>query len=294
MLNRLALRICTVEALRGRTYAGANVFDSRQATIDEIAFEVDAAPKPMPTISVYTDDGHFRPGDRSLFNVSGDHRHNVGFQRLVIEIVLTQRMVVTDDSGAVMRNPDGSVLTELIVLDTDPTIEFYLDIIERQVSNCLMVAGNAWSEMWKGFVLDIGDHESKRGQGARDAMRFSGRQKTIHVKMPNEFAPGQAITPLWQGFFDLCTADADLAKLVPQMRAALLGAPLTDDWDQTQAQFGLTTGETRAMGFGPPQLAIGGPRRWRSPTIFPTPSLTFTHVSLTGIDVPPTPAASGS
>lgn len=132
MLNRLALRLATVRALRGHTLVGTHVYDSEIAPIDEIAAE-----RPRPFIVVYTDDASFRHGDRDLFATVGDNRVESGFQKLVIEIGVTQRMQILDDEGD--RRDDA------VQPQTDPALEFNIDLIERQVLAALMNPVTAWA-----------------------------------------------------------------------------------------------------------------------------------------------------
>lgn len=247
MLNRLALRLATVRALRGRTLAGDNVLDSDMAPIEDIALEY-----PQPVIVVYTDDGKFMSSGRDLFVTSGDARVDVGFQSLVIEIVITQRMTMRDDDGNTIEGAVPPVL--------DAALEFNLDIIERQIYAALMDADPAapWAEMWRRFVFGIGDRDSQRGSSKQDGLRLAGRQIKLSVTMPRDPAPGAPVGPLWSSFLALAATDAGLTPLLPMINACLAGTPLPPGL-QTARKFGLTRHETDSFLLTPPGPPAAAP-----------------------------------
>lgn len=247
MLTRFALRAATVRALRGRTLVGRAVRDSEIAPIDDVAAE-----HPTPFIVVYTDDGKFTATGRDLFATSGDSRVDVGYQHLVIEIAVTQRMRI--------RGEDGEERDDVVHPALDAALEFNVDLIERQIMCALQAAeaDSPWSEMWRQLVLDIGDRHSQRGSSMRDGVRFAGRQITLSVRLPREPAPGAPRAPIWQRFLTLAAADVDLAPLVPQLEAALAGTP-QPEWAQIARTFGLSKGEAAALHLMPPGPPAAAP-----------------------------------
>lgn len=247
MLNRLALRIATVRALRGKTFAGNNVRDSELAPVDDVA-----AVSPRPVIIVYTDDGKFAGAGRDLFSTSGDSRVDVGYQHLLIETLITQRMQMRDDDGELI---DGTVPPVL-----DAALALNLDLMERQVVAALMDTSPdaEWAEMWRGFALDVGDRDSQLGSSMRDGIRFAGRQMKLSVKLPREPRPGDTIGPLWTRFLALAAGESDLEPVVGVIQSALVGAAL-DDWLEISGRYGLTRAEARAMQIAPPAAAEDDP-----------------------------------
>jgi hypothetical protein len=243
MLNRLALRLATVRALRGRTLAGANVRDSEMAPIADVAND-----EMMPLIVVYTDDGKFTSMGRDLFATVGDARVDVGFQNLIIEIAITQRMQIRDDNGDMIVGAIPPVL--------DAALECNIDFIEREVYSALMDADPSavWSSMWQGFAPHVGERDSQRGSLKQDGVRLAGRQIRLAVKLPRDPTPGAPIGPLWSRFLALATADAELATLVPMLERLLAGTPLPP-WRQTMRTYGINVGEARAMLIAPPPAA---------------------------------------
>lgn len=243
MLARLALRLATVQALRGRTLAGASVRDSELSPIDEVG-----AAEAAPVVVVYTDDGNFSAAGRDLFACQGDGRVEFGYQQLVIEIALTKRMK--------FRAEDGLEVEDVLPPALDPALAFALDLIERQIYCALMdtAPGAVWAEMWRRLAIDVGDRVSQLGNAKHEGLRVAGRQIRLSVRLPRDPAPGAAAGPLWTDFMALVAATPDLAPLVPALTAALAGTPVTD-WRQTARTYGLTGGEARAMLIAPPPPA---------------------------------------
>ncbi|MCF6199265.1 MAG: hypothetical protein L3J67_07695 [Hyphomicrobiaceae bacterium] len=239
MLNRLALRLCTVRALRGKTFAGQNVLDSEHGAIDELATE-----QPKPFIIVYTDDASYSVLRRDLFGTGGSDRVDSGTQKLVIEIGITQRMVIDKDE-------DGTPIAEAVSLRTNSSMELTLDLIERQVKMALMDTRDEaqWAEMWRRFAIEIKDQDSQRGASARDGLRFAGRQISLSVELPKDPLPG-AIGLLWQSFLGLAESDADLAQVVPALRKEL-SDPGLNDYQAIRGSYGLTKDEAKALQIEP-------------------------------------------
>lgn len=238
MLNRLALRLATVRALRGRTLADERVYDSEHGAIDEVAVE-----RPLPFIVVYTDDAQLHHGDRDLWSTSGNKRVGSGYQKLVIEIAMTQRMRVTGENGEPVA---GAVQPE-----TDAAMEFNLDVVERQIIAALMDPQSPWAEMWREIVDHVGDRQSQRGVSLRDGVRFAGRQITLDVQLMKDPVPGAPLGPIWTRFLALASDDPTLAPVVPALEALLVGRELSD-WQIGRSAYGLTLDETRALLVAPP------------------------------------------
>lgn len=256
MLNRLALRLATVRALRGRTLAGHNVFDSMQAAIDDVAVE-----HPTPVMLVYTDDGQWAIFDRNLYSTSGNGRVGSGEQRLIIEMAVTQRMVVPQydpETGQPMFSEDGQLLVneQAVPLVTDANLEATLDILERQVLVALMDGeSHPWTDMWKQFAVSIAERTSDRGASARDGVRFAGRQLTLSINLAAEPIPGPRLPgSTWHNFMILAATDASLRPLLPTIEAALAGTPPVDAAAELRQILGISDGESASLGYE----AIGG------------------------------------
>lgn len=232
-LQRLAHRLATVAALRGRTLAGAAVRDSAIPPIDVMAGE-----ERRPFIAVYTDDS-----SRSLRglvpNTSG------GTLAIVIEIGVTAQM----ENDA-----------EWVIPTTDAGMEIRLDAIERQIEIILQLnlsgegyrsapvdESNVWAAMWR--RLHHGDPEVKsiRGASAEKGVRFAGRQYTIEVKPYAEPPFGPAATGLWADFLALLAADPEFGPLEPMIRALIEADAPPFDWETTMRALYLTQAEADAL-----------------------------------------------
>lgn len=235
MLNALALRLATVQALRGRTYAGDAVLDSEQSAIDELATD-----RPTPVIIVYTDRSNATPGKVDLFATEGDGRVESGWTELLIEIVVTQRMQILDDEG----QPHETAVQPF----TDASLAATLNIIERQVKRVLMDPRPTapWSGIWRRFVNVLSENEADLGMSQRDGVRFAGRQIKLRCQLHRDPMPGVAPGPNWVDFLALAAAVPGLAPLVPVIEAELAGDDL-EPWQIEQMLGGLSLYTARAL-----------------------------------------------
>jgi len=200
---REALRLATVQALRGATLVGDRVRDSAHGPVEDWAGEAPTE-KPFPEVIVYTDDSSFVPsnlGPRDL--LSG------GTVDLVIEIVMTQKMEVIIQGG------DGETAWEWGVPHLDAAMEFTIAYIERQIALALHNPTNRWAEVWGKFALSISERKSRRGTWMRDGVRAAGRQIILSVEVPRDPAPGDDPVSLWTAFLDAAKETGALAAIVP-------------------------------------------------------------------------------
>lgn len=227
-LQRLAHRLATVAALRGRTLAGAAVRDSAIPPIDAMAGD-----ERRPFVSVYTDDG-----GRALRGLVPDT--SGGTLAIVIEIGVT----------AQMENDD-----EWVIPTTDAGMEITLDLIERQIMIALADEANAWAAMWR--RLHSGDPEIKsvRGASAEKGVRFAGRQITLEVKPYAEPPYGPAATKLWSDFLALLADDPEFGSLEPTIRALIEADAAPLDWQATMRKLYLTQAEADALLVSPAEGA---------------------------------------
>jgi hypothetical protein len=184
-LNRLALRIATVLALKGRTHAGDAVFDSRNATIDELVRD-----EAVPVISVYTDED--MPGDERQVS-------------LVIECAVSVLQAKGDDEP------------QLWTPTTDPMLELNLDLMEAEITDALADPDNEASDIWRTLVPDIVKISSQRGVfGVETEQRLAARQRLMTVRLLADSTGG--IIPVIERLFSLMEQDGYYADAVPQLR----------------------------------------------------------------------------
>ncbi|MCF6199327.1 MAG: hypothetical protein L3J67_08020 [Hyphomicrobiaceae bacterium] len=184
-LNRLALRIATVLALKGRTHAGEAVFDSRNVTIDELVRD-----EAVPVISVYTDED--MPGDERQVN-------------LVIECAVS-----------VLEQRDGKE-PQLWTPTTDPMLELNLDLLEAEIMDVLREPDNEAADIWRTLAFDIVKTSSQRGVfGVETDQRLAARQLLLSVRLLAD-TQGETIVAI-DRLFGLMERDDYYAAAVPQLR----------------------------------------------------------------------------
>lgn len=227
-LSRLALRIATVKALRGKTFAGAMVRDSEIGPIDETAEGAE-----VPFIVVYTDECDIEANgageETSLFGCC------TGID-LTIEMAVTSRM-----------KPGGA----WTIPTTDAGLEFTIDALERQVRLALSDPDNAWAEIWRTLVREIKGQKSSRGASATKGVRFAGRQIVLTVDVLPEPNPGQPLRGLWLKFLALVEADADLQARKDLIVSIATGGAM--DWSEfkrLRAAYGLPKDTADALLLG--------------------------------------------
>lgn len=218
MLMRAALRICAVEAVRGRTFAGQAVRDS------EI---VSMAPKltdeRLPFIAVYTDD--FEDG---MLTISWQ----IGV-------------------SASMRGEGGNLISG--IPPTDWGIEMTIDFIERQIRTALADPDNDWAEVFRKGVNSPAPPKSERGAAMQDGERFAGRQVLQVVRPLGEPEYGRALGPksFWRMFLDQMATDARFDEIGPIFEGLLGVGETVSDWRLVQRALGATRAQAEALGFAP-------------------------------------------
>ncbi len=145
-INRAAIRIATVLALRGNTNAGAAVFDSRADALEDVALGVN-----VPVISVYTEEDKTQDRRRAI--------------DLVIEFAVTSKVQLDGDT-VVIASPE-----------TDEALELTLDVLEAEIADALMAGAGEAADLVHGIAHHIELRSSKRGVlGEAKDRRLAARQ----------------------------------------------------------------------------------------------------------------------
>lgn len=231
-LNRLALRLLTVAALRGRTLAGEAVRDSMLTPLDGPP----APDMPVPFLAVYTDDGVAKVSGRDL-SASG------GTINLLIEFGVTAKMRFKLESGE-----DDEVLTPP---PTDDRMELTLDVIERQIKIALADPLNTFAELWRILVSDVKSLATKRGAFADRGGRYAGRMLEIEVVPLADPPYGAEPAGVWLKILAAFEGDPRLARHVSLIRSLIVGQEHLPAWQVLQAQLGLSAIEAGDMQITP-------------------------------------------
>lgn len=227
-LNRLALRLLTVAALRGRTLAGEAVRDSMLTPLEGPA----GLDQPVPFLAVYTDDGVSQPKGRDLSTAGGTIN-------LLIEFGVTAKMRFKLESGE-----DDEVLTPP---PTDDRMELTLDVMERQIKIALADPANPFAELWRILVCDVKTLATKRGAFADRGGRYAGRMLEIEVIALADPPYGAQPTGFWIRLLGAFEADERLERHVSLIRSLIVGATPLPAWQVLQAQIGLAAAEADSL-----------------------------------------------
>ena len=243
MIGRIALRMATVEALKGKTEVGDNVLDSEIGALDVTADGQLRTDQPAPFISVYVESATM--GDDRLGG-GADLRalHRSGPTALIIEYGITAAMTVPNEDTGASEVMQG-------IPTTDAAFEFFLDLVGRQIVNALSDPKSEWAELWKGLSESVAKIERKRTADATNGVRIAAHQLVITLDLRPDPVFGEPIAPtsIWAKFFAKLQADENpvtVKRLAAMLE--LLGEPGDTLNSEAQRQrFGMTLAEVRAM-----------------------------------------------
>lgn len=219
-LVSLALRLATIRALKGRTFAEDRVFDSRIEAIDTLAMNETA-----PIIIVTTDDDEVAYEGRDLF--AGDHKHDLVIEAGVWTKVSTEK--------------DGDLL---IIPATDAGLEASLNIFCYQIARALAGDGGEWGDLWRSIVTSVPKGSSRRGADDTKGVRFAARQLIYTVDHIAEPMPGRmpAEGETWFRILEMLKADPEFAAIGKIIETEIAAVSLMP-WEQVRAALGLADDE---------------------------------------------------
>lgn len=235
---KLALRICTVEALRGCTSVKNNVLDSQIGAIDVGADYNLRTDQEKPFISVYTE------GSKALLQTGRSLLQN-GSADLLIESGIAASMTEADP------DTDESVIVGGIPA-TDQAFELFLDALDREIVVALTDPENVWAEIWRGLISDISQIERKRLSDATTGARIAAHQIWIMCNLLPDpvFGEDLASTSVWQKLLNQLESVGH-PYLEPMKK--MLGLGLNElAHERQRRRFGLTLNEARALCDMPP------------------------------------------
>lgn len=257
MLARIALRMATIAALKGKTLVDGNVLDSEITALDADADGNLTTDQQKPFITVYTNGGTDEAS--RLADARGLHRS--GRTELVIEMAVAATMIYRNDAG------DKEVAAGIPA--TDDAFEFLLDVLGRQVANALSDPRDPWAEIWRGLSSSVVKIERKRTSDATGT-RIAAHQTVITLDLLPDPVFGEPVaeTSIWARFFDKLAEptvanpghdpddpDSGLALIVDPAiaaKAVMLQSLIGDTsgalmHEAQRRRFGLTLDEARAL-----------------------------------------------
>ncbi len=234
-LASFAVRICTVEALRGQTFAGDSIEDS---PIDPIALAVTAA---SPVIAVFSDGEALQPAGTSFLASRDDGRGHT--------VDLTMHVFLPTDP--VIR-VDGQAPIALEGRESGAAVA--VDLIHRQIERALGLNDGVWADLWRRAVIGIVSIEAKAYVLQTDkGVRLPAREILLRLDVLDSPEFGDGASDFWPDFVAAMEGSDDLAPLAAVVAGAIRGDALPS-WRDTQALLGLRDRDMQAIGLGP----IGG------------------------------------
>lgn len=238
-LIRIALRICALQAVKGRTLVGDNVLDSEIGALETSAAGELKTPQEKQFVSVYTDDSKQLSGlELRSLTASGEID-------LVFEAGVATPHVISDpdtDEKVIMNGLPAA----------DANFEFYLDLTLRQIADALADPKNEWAAIFNSLILRIEKCQRARISGDTNGVRLAAHQMKITVAAIAEPVAGQSLkagTPM-AAFFAKCESDLvhrepDMEKKIALMKAQIAGND--DELAAAMRRYGITHNEADAM-----------------------------------------------
>lgn len=238
-LVRIALRICALQAVKGRTLVGDNVLDSEIGALETGSAGELQTPQEKQFVSVYTDDSKQLSGlELRSLTASGEID-------LVFEAGVASPHLIADpitDEKVIMNGLPAA----------DANFEFYLDMTLRQIADALVDPDNEWATIFNSLILRIEKCQRARISGDTNGVRLAAHQMKITVAAIAEPVAGyplKAESPM-AAFFAKCESDLvhrepDMEKKIALMKAQITGND--DDLTAAMRRYGMTHSEADAM-----------------------------------------------
>jgi hypothetical protein len=237
-LVRIAARIAAVEALKGRTIIGSNVLDSEIGSLQVDGDGTIRTDEDRPFLTVYTDAATTRDVDTALRAMVVN-----GATEIVFEAGITAAMTETDPVT------DESVVVGIGVPATDRALEFFLDMVIRQVGDTLTDPENEWAQIFQSFIISVSNVSRARTSNDSDGVRLGGHQLRLNVSLLADPVKGEPLKPtsaLAKFFAKAATlGDAAVLAQIDMMQAQIAGEALS--LELIQRRFGLISEEAGAM-----------------------------------------------
>jgi len=229
-LPALALRLATVFALRGQTWAGAAVLDQPVNPIEGLTRTA------VPVIAVYSGDEVAKADSRDW--LAGDRTMS-----LVIQIYLPPDLAVPNGPRIDALRDGG---------------ELALNLIWRQVESTLLRGASLWAALWRNLVFTVHDVSSRPYLIDIDKGPRLVARETI-FSLDTIAAPGfSAPADVWADLLTLMQSTPELEPLAGLVDSAIRGGEALPDWQQAVAILGLRDGADVALGLAPIAVTENG------------------------------------
>lgn len=216
-LSALAIRLATIEALRGSTLAGDRVHDSDIRPVDLVVGN-----EQKPVILVTTDDDDINIEGRDL--LAADHK-----LELVVEMTVASKVEV-----------EGSDESVIAIPATDAGLEITMNLLAWQIASTLSSGGGDWGDLWRTFVLKVHKVTSRRGADDTNGVRYAARQLIFTVDHLSE--PETGVLPAegeaWARMIAALKSSPTLAGIGGAVEATI-AANAPADWERVRNSLGI-------------------------------------------------------
>jgi hypothetical protein len=231
---RQLVQIAVVEALRGRTIALDNVFDSAMDTLPGL---LKGAAQPVLVFSIEESVETADDATDGLLGRGG---------------LLTGIMQSAVASGKQMTDGEGTVIVPVLG-ETDSAYEALLNIVDRQWRAALHDHENPWSMVFRDLVVSIGPIRTVRATDPEAGTKHACRFAQFEIETMPEPLPGDPIADAISAGLVLMASDGDpaYAALADTWQELLTSGSGLPDWQKLQSALFASNGELLSMGLGP-------------------------------------------
>lgn len=231
----LILRIATVHALRGATFADGRVHDSMIDAADLVSKNAE------PFIVVAVDSSEGAPTGRDLLGVNGS-------VQLTLDLAVATRVVVVKPKPPGEEEGEEDETEEHVVIPhTDAGMEITLDLMTRQMARVFVGSQDPWAALWRRIVTKIEKVQADRGASAEDGVRYASRQiiLTLNTLAEPSFGPAE---DFWRDALALMRTEPPLLPIADLMEAEIESAQILG-WRRAMGDLGL--GDSYSLGGEP-------------------------------------------
>ena len=230
---RLCIRMAAVLAVKEKVWAGVQVYDTRNAPLQEAVRSTD-----MPWVSIFTDKDE---AQISGLDVNGGTRRLA----LVAEIGIAGAVSADEATGPGVAIPAS-----------DAGYERAIDLMEMQVRSALFNdPAGPWGELFRKMVMAVKSTDAERsGEGERGA-RWAARFIVFVCDTISEPLPGipmAADNPIREFLDAIKSTNIDGLSAVATLIEQEIIADTLPNWLQARALLGITEAGARGIGIAPP------------------------------------------
>ena len=232
----LALRTSTMFALKGKTLAGANVFNSPSDPLTKILDGGEDGTEIRTVLAIYTNSGDSLPEGKSFQN--GKFSAEVTLQ---IYIPWTSGIKAADDElGEIKGRDEGGA--------------FILDLIAAEIDAALLPSASPWAEIRSNFITGFG-HIKRQSfvlQVENKNIEVMAKETVSIIETIADPTPGDPLDFPWVGFLAAMESEgSEYVSLATALRARLQGTLSVTEWQRVVAALGVNAETARALGLGP-------------------------------------------